>query len=38
LDPPNAFSWRRRWEGDPAMDTYTAFYEMPVRVCVENCP
>ena len=38
LDPPNAFSWRRRWEGDPATDTYTAFYEMPVRVCVEGCP
>lgn len=38
MDPPNAFSWRRRWEGDPAIDTYTAFYEMPVRVCVEGCP
>jgi uncharacterized caspase-like protein len=38
LDPPNAFSWRRRWEGEPAMDTYTAYYEMPVRVCVEGCP
>jgi len=37
-DPPNAFSWRRRWEGDPAIDTYTAFYEMPVRVCALNCP
>jgi hypothetical protein len=37
-DPPNGFSWRRRWEGDPAMDTYTAYYEMPVRVCVEGCP
>jgi uncharacterized caspase-like protein len=37
-DPPNSFSWRRRWEGDPAMDTYTAYYEMPVRVCVEGCP
>jgi hypothetical protein len=34
----NAFSWRRRWEGDPALDTYTAYYEMPVRVCVEACP
>ena len=34
----NTFSWRRRWEGDPAMDTYTAYYEMPVRVCVEGCP
>ena len=34
----NAFSWRRRWEGDPAVDTYTAYYEMPVRVCVEGCP
>jgi uncharacterized caspase-like protein len=34
----NAFSWRRRWEGEPAMDTYTAHYEMPVRVCVEGCP
>jgi hypothetical protein len=38
LDPPNAFAWRRRWEGDPAIDTYTAFYEMPVRVCVADCP
>lgn len=38
LDPPNAFSWRRRWEGDPGIDTYTAFYEMPVRVCIEGCP
>lgn len=37
-EPPNAFSWRRRWEGDPAMDTYTAYYEMPVRVCIEGCP
>ena len=37
-DPPNAFSWRRRWGGDPAIDTYTVFYEMPVRACVENCP
>jgi uncharacterized caspase-like protein len=34
----NGFSWRRRWEGDPAMDAYTAYYEMPVRVCVEGCP
>jgi uncharacterized caspase-like protein len=37
-EPRNAFSWRRRWEGDPAMDTYTAYYEMPVRVCVAGCP
>lgn len=37
-EPRNAFSWRRRWEGDPAMDTYTAYYEMPVRVCAEGCP
>jgi len=37
-DPRSAFSWRRRWAGDPAMDTYTAYYEMPVRVCVEGCP
>ena len=37
-DPANAFSWRRRWEGDPAMDAYTAYYQMPVRVCVEGCP
>jgi hypothetical protein len=34
----NGFSWRRRWAGDPAMDTYTAYYEMPVRVCVSGCP
>ena len=34
----NAYSWRRRWEGNPAMDTYTAYYQMPVRVCVEDCP
>jgi len=38
LDPPHTFSWRRRWEGDSAIDTYTAFYEMPVRVCVQGCP
>jgi len=37
-EPPNTFSWRRRWEGDPAMDTYTAYYEMPVRICVQGCP
>ena len=37
-DPANAFSWRRRWAGDPAMDTYTAYYEMPVRVCTSGCP
>jgi hypothetical protein len=37
-DAANAFSWRRRWDGDPAMDTYTAYYEMPVRVCVSGCP
>jgi uncharacterized caspase-like protein len=37
-EPRNGFSWRRRWEGDPAMDTYTAYYEMPVRVCVDGCP
>ena len=37
-DPRNAFSWRRRWEGDPALDTYTAYYEMPVRVCESGCP
>jgi len=34
----NVFSWRRRWEGDPALDIYTAYYQMPVRVCVEGCP
>ena len=37
-EPGNSFAWRRRWEGDPALDTYTAYYEMPVRVCVEGCP
>jgi uncharacterized caspase-like protein len=37
-DLRNGFSWRRRWEGEPAMDTYTAYYQMPVRVCVEGCP
>ncbi len=37
-NPPSAFSWRRRWDGDPALDVYTAYYEMPVRVCVEGCP
>ena len=37
-NPPNAFAWRRRWDGEPALDVYTAFYEMPVRVCVEGCP
>jgi hypothetical protein len=35
---PNTFEWRRRWDGDPAQETYTAYYEMPVQVCVENCP
>ena len=34
----SSFSWRRRWEGDPAMDVYTAYYEMPVRTCVAGCP
>jgi hypothetical protein len=37
-DPANAFTWRRRGEGDLAMDTYTAYYEMPVRVCASGCP
>ena len=37
-DAGSAFSWRRRWEGDPAMDVYTAYYEMPVRTCVAGCP
>ena len=34
----SAFSWRRRWDGDPAMDVYTAYYELPVRTCVSGCP
>jgi hypothetical protein len=34
----NSFSWRRRWDGEPAMDVYTAYYELPVRTCVAGCP
>jgi hypothetical protein len=32
-----AFQWTRRWDGDPTLDIYTAFYELPHEVCVENC-
>jgi uncharacterized caspase-like protein len=38
VSAPGAFSWRRRWDGEPAMDVYTAYYEMPVRTCVAGCP
>ena len=37
LQSPSSFSWRRRWEGDPAFDVYTVHYELPVRACVEGC-
>ncbi len=32
-----SFTWFRRWDGDPALETYTALYEVPRRVCVRNC-
>jgi hypothetical protein len=34
----SSFSWRRRWDGEPAMDVYTAYYERPVPTCVSGCP
>jgi hypothetical protein len=34
---PSRFTWRRKWDGDPALETYTAFYEVQRQFCVENC-
>jgi hypothetical protein len=37
VEAPASFSWRRRWEGEAAIDVYTVHYEMPVRVCASGC-
>jgi uncharacterized caspase-like protein len=37
VQAPASFSWRRRWEGEPAIDVYTVHYEMPARVCASGC-
>ena len=34
----HSFQWFRRWDGDPAQETYTALYEVARRVCVSHCP
>ena len=32
-----SFTWFRRWDGDPAVESYKALLEMPRRVCLRNC-
>lgn len=32
-----SFTWFRKWDGDPALETYKARYEVPRRVCIRNC-
>ena len=34
----HSFTWYRKWDGDPAMETYTALYEVPKKICIANCP
>ena len=31
------FHWQRKWDGDPALDKYIAFFEVPEMVCVSDC-
>jgi hypothetical protein len=32
-----SFTWFRKWDGDPAVETYKALLEKSRRVCVRNC-
>jgi len=32
-----SFRWFRKWDGDPAVETYQAHVEVPKMVCVRNC-
>ena len=37
IDGGRSFIWRRRWDGRPSTEFYTAYYEVQRRVCVRNC-
>jgi hypothetical protein len=37
IDGGRGFIWKRLWDGKPATEFYTAFYEVQRRVCVRNC-
>jgi hypothetical protein len=32
-----SFTWFRKWDGDPAIESYKADYEVEKRICVKNC-
>ena len=33
-----SFTWYRKWDGDPADETYKALFEVQREVCTQNCP
>jgi len=37
IEAGHAFKWGSKWEGKPCDETYEAFYEIPVKMCVSNC-
>lgn len=33
----NGFEWKRKWDGHPCEEFYTAFYMIKRGTCIENC-
>lgn len=31
------FRWSRKWDGDPVLEKYVAYFEVPEQECVQNC-